>query len=197
VIGRLFERTSPGETVRLADGAVVTVRQLSPDDVPGLRRLHGRLSQRTLYQRFMTPTPRLSDRTPAYLADVDHVDREALVSLAGDKIIAVARYHRMPDTVEAEIAIVVEDAWQRRGLGRILLERLSARAWRRGVRVFTGSMLAENIAARASLGALFPGAPREVRGSEVVFRAHLRPHVLESVRPGYVDDRLLRRPRAS
>jgi GNAT superfamily N-acetyltransferase len=79
----------------------------------------------------MTPTPRLSDRTLAYLADVDHVDREALVALAGDEIIAVARYHRMPDTVEAEIAIVVEDAWQRRGLGRILLERLSARAWRR------------------------------------------------------------------
>src|SRR5437762_8814482 len=89
-------RTRPGESVGLGDDGVAFVREMGPDEVPRLRRLNGRLSQKTLYQRFMTPSPRLSERTLAYLADVDHVDREALVVIEGDDIIAVARYHRTP-----------------------------------------------------------------------------------------------------
>jgi len=162
-------------SVQLADGAVVMVRQLERDDVARLQRLHARLSPKTVYQRFMTPTPRLSARTLEQLANVDHVDREALVATTGGEIVAVARYVRRPGAAEAEVAIVVEDAWQRRGVGRILIERLAARAWRRGVRAFSGTMLSENRAAQAMLRAFFPNASAEVRGPELRFRAPLRP----------------------
>jgi GNAT superfamily N-acetyltransferase len=161
--------------VQLADGAVVMVRELESDDAPRLQRLHERLSPKTVYQRFMTPTPRLSKRTLEQLANVDHVDREALVATTGNEIVAVARYVRRPGGTEAEVAIVVEDTWQRRGVGRILIERLVAGARRRGIRAFSGTMLSENRAAQAMLRAFFPNASVEVNGPELRFRAQVRP----------------------
>jgi GNAT superfamily N-acetyltransferase len=128
----LLEESGLGEWVPLADGAAVGVREMRGDDIPRLRRLHTRLSRRTAYRRFMTPTPRLSERAVAYFADVDHLGREALVATSGDDIVAIAQYHQTAGTTEAEVAILVEDAWQRRGVGRILIKRLIERARRRG-----------------------------------------------------------------
>jgi len=71
----------------------------------------------------------------ARLTDVDHLRRDALVALEGDEIVAVARYDAArtddgddADTRDAEIAVTVVDAWQRRGLGHRLLQRLEARS---------------------------------------------------------------------
>jgi GNAT superfamily N-acetyltransferase len=131
----------------------------------------------------MTLSPRLSDRDFDFLTHVDHLGREALVATAGDEIVGVARYHGMPGTAEAEVAIVVDDAWQRRGVGRILVQRLIARARRRGIRVFSGTMLSENQAAQAMLRAFFPRASTEVRGPELAFRADLGGMQLDGLSP--------------
>jgi GNAT superfamily N-acetyltransferase len=178
---------SPDASVPLEGGIDLDVRELQPEDVHGLRRLHARLSQKSRYRRFMTATPRLSERSLAYLVDVDHAGREALVAEVGGEILAEARYHRAPGSTDAEIAVVVEDAWQRRGIGRILVERLADRARRRGVRAFTGSMLAENVPAAAGLRALFPDATLKLQGPELVFRAPLCPARSTAIRPEHPD----------
>ena len=72
------------------------------------------------------------------LSDVDHCLRDALVALDGDEIVAVARYNAVVRTAptrtrDAEIALTVEDAWQRRGVGRRLVRRLGVLAARRGL----------------------------------------------------------------
>jgi GNAT superfamily N-acetyltransferase len=185
----LLEESGLGEWVPLADGAAVGVREMRGDDIPRLRRLHTRLSRRTAYRRFMTPTPRLSERAVAYFADVDHLGREALVATSGDDIVAIAQYHQTAGTTEAEVAILVEDAWQRRGVGRILIKRLIERARRRGIRVFTGTMLSENPAAIALLRVFFPDAATEVNGPELTFRASLAPSGIRSLDPALFEPR--------
>jgi GNAT superfamily N-acetyltransferase len=175
----------PDASVPLA-GTDVVVREMRPEDVHRLRRLHARLSPKSRYRRFMTATPRLPERSLVYLVDVDHVGREALVAEMGGEILAEARYHRAAGSTDAEIAVVVEDAWQRRGIGRILVERLADRARRRGIRAFTGSMLAENVPAATGLRALFPDATLQLQGPELVFRAPLcpaRPTVIRAEHP--------------
>jgi GNAT superfamily N-acetyltransferase len=162
------------ERVRLADGSVVIVRAMRLDDVPRLRHLYHRLSPETVYRRFMVAAPKVSDRTLAYLAGVDHVDREALVATSGGQIVAVARYHHFPGTPDAEVAVVVEDSWQRRGIARILLGRLAALALQRGITDFTGSMLADNEPAKRMLLSLFPGIELRISSGESVFRASLQ-----------------------
>jgi RimJ/RimL family protein N-acetyltransferase len=83
------------------------------------------------------------------LANVDYQRRLALLAELGPKeapeLIGVARYEptERPDT--AEIAFVIQDGWQNRGLGRILLEELLAAAEARGVRRFRAYVLASNV----------------------------------------------------
>ena len=141
----------PPEIVTVSNGAAVTLRPLCRNDVERLRRLFFRLSPTTVYNRFFLPLREPPDECLARLADVDLHDRYAIAALVGDAIIGVARYARLapPDGArdEAEVAIVVEDAWQGLGLGRLLLARLTTAAVRRGVASFQGTMLAGNRAA--------------------------------------------------
>lgn len=160
------------EAVRLNDGSHVLVRPIWRGDAPGLRRLHARLSPLTIYHRFMAPCPRPSAQALRYLSAVDHDRSEALVGVHGGEIVGVARYHSGAGA-EAEIAVVVEDAWQRRGLARALMTRLAVRARERGIRAFTGSILGENAAATGLLVSLFPNADRRVSGGELEFRIPL------------------------
>ncbi len=127
-----------------ADGATVHIRPITPDDGPGLLGLHARSSERTRYLRFFGPHPRVSDKELAHFINVDHSDRVALIVLLGDQLIAVGRFERLPDRDEAEVAFLVEDAHQGRGLGSVLLEHLAAAAQERGIRRFVAEVLAEN-----------------------------------------------------
>ena len=79
------------------------------------------------------------------LADVDHDRRAAIVAAGPDgELIGVARYGTEPGVDEAEIAVVVQDAWQGRGLGTILLAALLDHAARRGITKFLAYVLADN-----------------------------------------------------
>lgn len=167
---RSLERSSGAEVLRLRDGSAVVVRAIRPTDVEGLRRMGPRLSERSVYHRFMAPYPNgLPDRMLRFLAEVDHRDREALVAVHSGEIVAVARYHYRGEN-DAEIAVLVEDAWQKRGLGRALTMRLGAIARERGIRSFSGSMLAENDAARRLLQSAFGVFADAVDHGERVFR---------------------------
>ena len=145
--------------VVLTDGATAHVRPITADDADRLRSFHTRLSKETVYNRFFAYRPTLSDTDVARFTQVDHSDRVALVATLQDDIIGVVRYDRLPGTDEAEVAFVVEDPHQGRGLGAVLLEHLAAAARERGITRFVADTLPSN---RAML-TVFRSAGYEIR----------------------------------
>lgn len=131
--------------VVLADGRTVHLRPIVPTDADRIVALHARLSERTRYLRYFGAYPRIPARDLKRFTTVDHHDRVAFVALLGDDIVAVGRYERV-NAASAEVAFVVDDAHQGRGLGSILLEHLAAAASERGLRRFVAEVLAENVA---------------------------------------------------
>jgi GNAT superfamily N-acetyltransferase len=131
----------------------LTVRPIRPADAPLLEAGLARLSPQSVYQRFLSPKPRLSRRELRYLTEVDGVMHHALVALDADgDLVAVGRWVRDADRPEeAEIAIVVADCLQRRGVGRGLGLALADAACAHGVRRFTATILPGNRAAERLL----------------------------------------------
>src|SRR5882757_1202413 len=130
----------------LSDGGTVHLRPIVPSDGDALLAFHSRMSERTRYLRYFGAYPQIPPRDLQRFTTVNHRDRVAFVALLGDDIIAVARYERIDGGKSAEVAFVVEDAHQSRGLGPILLEHLAAAARERGLRTFVAEVLAENAA---------------------------------------------------
>ncbi|GAB3966702.1 hypothetical protein GCM10029978_032460 [Actinoallomurus acanthiterrae] len=144
--------------VVLADGGTAHLRPIRPGDAELLREFYARLSPESIYYRFFSPRPRLTDREIEHFTTVDYLDRVALIATIGDAMIAVVRYDRLgtgspyatvpespdesPDT--AEVAFLVEDAQQGRGLGTVLLEHIAAAARERGIQRFIADVLPEN-----------------------------------------------------
>lgn len=140
------------ERVSLADGARVLIRPVVPEDRELLPPALEQLSDRSRYRRFHSPLTRLSPSQLDYLTVLDHHDHEALVAVddaTGDAV-GVARFVRL-DAELAECAVTVVDAWQNRGLGTLLLDRLVERAREEGVGRFAASVLGENAQALAVL----------------------------------------------
>ena len=129
--------------VVLRDGYTCHIRPITADDADLLVAFHAQLSAETIYFRFFAPYPELTDRDVARFTHVDYDDRVALVATEGGELIAVARYDRL-DARDAEVAFVVRDDHQGRGLGAVLLEHLAAAAWERGVRRFVAEVLPSN-----------------------------------------------------
>lgn len=132
----------------LRDGGTVHVRPIRPSDGPAIEALHGRLSARTIYFRFFSPLNTLSPKMLERFVNVDYVDRLALVAVLGEDIVAVGRYERLPSHSgsgdEAEVAFLVDDAQQGRGLGTVLLEQLAVYASAAGITRFVADTLPEN-----------------------------------------------------
>jgi len=131
------------ETMVVA-GRTVTVRPIRDDDVDRLRRLFYRLSPETVYWRFFQPVKQPSEKLLHHLAEVDHDLRQAIVAELDDEIIAVVRYDRASASDVADVAVLVEDAWQGHGLGRKLLRRLTVDALEHGVVDMTATVLGQN-----------------------------------------------------
>ncbi|BAL92103.1 putative acyl-CoA synthetase [Actinoplanes missouriensis 431] len=132
--------------VLLADGSTAHLRQIRPEDAPAIVDFHSRMSDRTRYLRYFSPYPRIPERDLQRFVNVDHRDREAFVTVDADgRITAVGRYERLgPDSPDAEVAFVVEDAHQGRGIGSVLLEHLAEAARENGVTRFVAEVLPEN-----------------------------------------------------
>jgi acyl-CoA synthetase (NDP forming)/GNAT superfamily N-acetyltransferase len=121
------------------------LRQISPGDADAVVAMHSRFSERTRYLRYFSPYPRIPPRDLERFVNVDHVSREALVVAVGPDLIGVGRYERLgPDSPEAEVAFVVEDAYQGRGVGSVLLEHLAAAAAQVGIERFVAEVLPSN-----------------------------------------------------
>ena len=129
--------------VVLSDGATAHLRPIVPDDADRLVAFYGRVSDESKYFRFFAPYPALSEADVRRFTRVDHDDRVALILLTGQDMIAVARYDRI-DASQAEVAFLVEDAHQGRGVGSVLLEHLAQAARERGVRRFVAEVLQQN-----------------------------------------------------
>ena len=162
------------ETVRLRDGEEVSLRPIEPGDRERLRRAFDRLGPESRYRRFFSPVDHLTESQLDFLTDVDHHAHEALVALGGDEIRGVARYVRpAPDAPSAEVAVVVGDDWQGKGLGTQLLDRLSRAARADGVHTFTAAALADNHAIIDLLGGLGSTVSRQAGAGQVELEIEL------------------------
>jgi RimJ/RimL family protein N-acetyltransferase len=127
------------------------IRRITPADKDALVAGLGRLSERSVYLRFLSPKPRLSSSELRYLTEVDFIDHYALVAVlaaAPDVVVGVGRWVRSAEHPgDAEIAIVIADDLQGRAVGTELGRELADAAVARGIERFTASMLPENTAA--------------------------------------------------
>jgi RimJ/RimL family protein N-acetyltransferase len=135
-------------TISLRDGSAISFRPIKPGDQVALQAFHGRLSARSVHQRFFCAKPELADKQAFDFTNVDGHNRFALVALhpnLPDHIIGVVRFDREVGSDLAEYAGVVADEWQGRGLGTALTRLLVAAAATRGIRRFEAVVLPDNV----------------------------------------------------
>ncbi|WP_231633218.1 GNAT family N-acetyltransferase, partial [Streptomyces clavuligerus] len=153
-------RTRPEQTypdhweadVVLRDGSTARIRPITPDDAGRLVSFYEQVSDESKYYRFFAPYPRLTDRDVHRFTHHDYVDRVGLAVTVGGEIIATVRYDRIDGlgrpasapAEEAEVAFLVQDAHQGRGVASALLEHIAAVARERGVRRFVAEVLPAN-----------------------------------------------------
>jgi GNAT superfamily N-acetyltransferase len=132
--------------VVLADGASVQIRDAQSDDWESLRRMYLGLTAQTRYLYFCSGVP-ANEHWAKRFASLGCADGQvsyALVVTVEDAVVGLARFVRGGDGQTAEIGLLLADAWQSRGLGRVVLNRLTEEARRRAIAVFTGHALWEN-----------------------------------------------------
>ena len=144
----MIDERQEGTKLTLPDGIVVPVRTIRSDDAPALQRLYSRLSEQSSRLRFFHSMKKLSDQKAKDFAQVDGINRYALVALDPkhqEEIIAVVRFSREGSTAtKAEYAALVEDAWQGRGVGLGLTRQLINEARFREIRYLYGLVMPEN-----------------------------------------------------
>ncbi|MFL6174890.1 MAG: GNAT family N-acetyltransferase [Marmoricola sp.] len=129
--------------VVLRDGRTAHMRPIMPSDDQGLVAFYADVSDRSKYFRFFAPMPTLSDKDLHRFTHVDHHKRVAFVLTVAEKILAIASYELL-EGGDAEVAFLVQDAHQGRGMGQLLLEHLAQAARERGVHRFTAEVLPDN-----------------------------------------------------
>lgn len=138
--------------VVLRDGGTARVRPITVDDAERLVSFYEQVSDESKYYRFFAPYPRLSAKDVHRFTHHDFVDRVGLAATIGGEFIATVRYDRIgaggtPATApadEAEVAFLVQDAHQGRGVASALLEHIAAVARERGIRRFAAEVLPAN-----------------------------------------------------
>jgi RimJ/RimL family protein N-acetyltransferase len=131
----------------IRDGSPVDIRPIAPGDKDLLREGFERLSERSRYERFLSPIDRLGPGMLRYFTEVDHHDHEALIAIDPETghLVGVARYVREANNPHvAEAAITVADEWQGRGLGTLLLDAVAERAREEDIHRFSAYVLARN-----------------------------------------------------
>ncbi|MFE3518732.1 GNAT family N-acetyltransferase [Streptomyces sp. NPDC059166] len=138
--------------VVLRDGGTARIRPITTDDADRLVSFYEQVSDESKYYRFFAPYPRLSARDVRRFTHHDYVDRVGLAVTVGGEFIATVRYDRIdgqgrPASApadEAEVAFLVQDAHQGRGVASALLEHIAAVARERGIRRFAAEVLPAN-----------------------------------------------------
>ncbi|HZF89510.1 GNAT family N-acetyltransferase [Streptomyces sp.] len=138
--------------VVLRDGGTARVRPITVDDAERLVSFYEQVSDESKYYRFFAPYPRLSAKDVHRFTHHDFVDRVGLAATIGGEFIATVRYDRIGKNGlpasgpadEAEVAFLVQDAHQGRGVASALLEHIAAVARERGIRRFAAEVLPAN-----------------------------------------------------
>ncbi|WP_404189749.1 bifunctional acetate--CoA ligase family protein/GNAT family N-acetyltransferase [Streptomyces tauricus] len=138
--------------VVLRDGGTARIRPIAADDADRLVSFYEQVSAESKYYRFFAPYPRLSAKDVHRFTHHDFVDRVGLAATVGGEFIATVRYDRIaadgrPASApadEAEVAFLVQDAHQGRGVASALLEHIAAVARERGIRRFAAEVLPAN-----------------------------------------------------
>ncbi|MGW1771815.1 bifunctional acetate--CoA ligase family protein/GNAT family N-acetyltransferase [Streptomyces sp. NPDC002104] len=138
--------------VVLRDGGTARIRPITTADAGRLVSFYEQVSDESKYYRFFAPYPRLSDRDVHRFTHHDYVDRVGLAATIGGEFIATVRYDRIGadgrsatgPSDEAEVAFLVQDAHQGRGVASALLEHIGAVARERGIRRFAAEVLPAN-----------------------------------------------------
>ncbi|GAA3708372.1 GNAT family N-acetyltransferase [Streptomyces tremellae] len=139
--------------VVLRDGGTARIRPMTPADAGRLVSFYEHVSDESKYYRFFAPYPRLSDKDVHRFTHHDYVDRVGLAMTVGGEIIATVRYDRVgadgraasgAAADEAEVAFLVQDTHQGRGVASALLEHIAAVARERGIRRFAAEVLPQN-----------------------------------------------------
>jgi RimJ/RimL family protein N-acetyltransferase len=174
---RSHHETVPSDPFTLPSGEEVAFRHIRPDDKENLAAAFGRLSPESQHKRFLAAKPRLSASDLRYLTEIDGFDHVAVLAVLADDpdaILGVGRFVRLTDLPDtAEVAIVVGDPFQGKGLGRELGRRLADEAREHGVARFTATLLGDNVAAHRLFHTISDRLEGRVEGGTRVLTAEL------------------------
>jgi acyl-CoA synthetase (NDP forming)/GNAT superfamily N-acetyltransferase len=159
-----------GVDALLMDGRIVQVRPVRERDIQALTGLYSRASPRSRYLRFFTAGISIDHEVQRLVIPSD--DHVALVAEHDGLAVGVASYEILSST-QAEIAILVDDAWQGDGIGSLLIEHLAAVARRSGIRELVGDVLASNVTMLRASASLAPGIARDHGEDPEVVRVHI------------------------
>jgi acyl-CoA synthetase (NDP forming)/GNAT superfamily N-acetyltransferase len=152
------------------DGRIVHVRRISDGDEEALSALYSRASPRSRYLRFFSAGISIDREVQRLLVSGD--DHLALLAEHDGVAIGVASYEILNGT-QAEIAVLVDDAWQGDGIGSLLIEHLAAVARSAGIQELLGDVLAANVSMLRTSASLAPGVARDHGEDPEVVRVHI------------------------
>jgi GNAT superfamily N-acetyltransferase len=136
------------QEIVLSDGTRAILRPILPEDKDALVAFHSRLSEETRFLRYHYLKGQLTENDLKDLCELDYTNSMALVAEVDRggcrEIIGVGRYIRLPFDHTAEVAFVVQDSEQHKGLGTQLLKHLSILAFQQGIYYFFGEVLRQN-----------------------------------------------------
>ena len=130
--------------VRSITGEILHLRPIRPSDAGLLVSFHSGLGADSIYRRYFSMHPVLSDAEVVHLTTVDYRDRFALIVEGEHGFVGVGRFDRIPNTSTAEVAFIVADAYQHQGIGLMLLYNLADAARPLGITTFTAETQADN-----------------------------------------------------
>jgi len=132
----------------LRDGTEIFFRPVKPTDEPALSEMLYSLSAESVKTRYLTHTVAFAHSHIQQLTNIDYKNDLAIVgvvpSVSGEDVVAIAQYFLDPHTQAAEVAFVVQDEWQQKGMGTFLLDYLTQTAKKRGVKRFFAKVLPGN-----------------------------------------------------
>jgi acyl-CoA hydrolase/RimJ/RimL family protein N-acetyltransferase len=132
----------------LRDGTEIFFRPIKPADEPALSEMLYSLSEKSVQTRYMTRTMTFPHRDVQRFTNIDYRQDIAIVGVvpgvAGEEIVAIAQYFLDPKTQAAEVAFLVQDEWQKKGMGTFLLDYITKIAKQRGVKKFYAKVLPHN-----------------------------------------------------
>jgi acyl-CoA hydrolase/RimJ/RimL family protein N-acetyltransferase len=132
----------------LNDGTELFFRPVKPTDEAALSEMLYSLSPTSLRTRYMTHTVTFPHKDVQQLTNVDYINNLAIVGtvpgVSSEEIVAIAQYFLDPKTQTAEVAFIVQDEWQQKGMGTLLLQYLCRVAKQRGIKKFFAKVLPTN-----------------------------------------------------